>query len=599
MSDSVKNKIKLIVTVVIVGLLVWFLIINPMLIFHSNENKLESAAKRYFALNSSQLPTGERVKTVGLDMLYHKSYVEGDLYVPYTDKVCSIKNSWVKVKNVNNEYKYYVYLECGILRSSIDHRGPEIKINGDTKMEVALGNKYQELGVKSVVDDSDGKMNARSVVITSNVDTSKIGTYEVKYSAVDSLGNRNEVIREVEVVERLYSTMKNKLKNSSIFVGEPEDNYIRLSNMLFRVYGVDSNNNVIIVADSDIGNVNFSKLDDWLDYYYEKLNKTTKELIVKTKYCNMVVDEKSRDTTKCNAYTEAKNVYIPSIIQVNKAQAGEENFMKPNTMSWVSNMKNNKEAYVTRNFFFEELAGQSFIPYSINDNYGVRPMMTIKGSTMIVDGDGTRRNPYVFGDTPKAKNGDKLNTRYTGEYVSISGEEYRIVEVMKDGTTKVISNDSLKTYDGILQCSSTVGFNNTVYNPNNKKSAAYFINNQAVQYVDTSYFVNHEIEVPIYKNKIIYKSEIKTKKYKVKLSAPNLFEIFSAQTVDDYFGRSFWCLNTSQQEGVQCAVFDLGVPINEEASPYKEFGVRIVAYVKTDAEIANGKGTFEKPYRIN
>ena len=91
--------------------------------------------------------------------------------------------------------------------------------------------------------------------------------------------------------------MKKKLNNTSNFVGDPENNYVRLSNMLFRVYGVDSNNNVVIVSDEDIGNVNYSKLDDWLDYYYGKLNEKTKKLIVKAKYCNMVIDENSRDTT--------------------------------------------------------------------------------------------------------------------------------------------------------------------------------------------------------------------------------------------------------------------------------------------------------------
>ena len=361
----------------------------------------------------------------------------------------------------------------------------------------------------------------------------------------------------------------------------------------------DSNNNVIIVSDEDIGNVNFSKLDDWLDYYYGKLNEKTKKLIVKAKYCNMVIDENSRDTTKCNSYTGDKNVYIPSIIQVNKAQAGDKNFMKPSTMSWVSNKKDEKNGYVTRSFFFFEQKNQSFLPYSIYDNYGVRPMMTISGKALIVGGDGTKDNPYVFGDTEKIKYGDKLNTRFTGEYIDISGKLFRIVEVEKDGTTKVISVTSLKSEDGIAKSSSTKNYNNTVYNPNDRQSAAYYINNKAVKYVDTSFFVNHEIEVPIYKNKIIYKAETQTKKYKVVLSAPNMYEIFSAQAIGkESVSGSFWCTNTSLKEGVQCAIYDLGVPVNEEAVPYARYGVRPVGFIKTDTVVTNGKGTIDKPYKI-
>ena len=39
----------------------------------------------------------------------------------------------------------------------------------------------------------------------------------------------------------------------------------------------------------------------------------------------------------------------------------------------------------------------------MKDNYGVRPMMTINGSSLLVGGDGSSDNPYVFDDIKKAK----------------------------------------------------------------------------------------------------------------------------------------------------------------------------------------------------
>lgn len=592
MNKGMLKKIKLVITVVLILVFVWFLIVSPMITFHNNEGKLESAAKRYFEINSNQLPSGNNVKTITLKTLYHQAYIKGDLYIPYTNKTCSIKNSWVKVRRVNGEYKYYTYLECGVLSSTVDHKGPVITLNGEKNVSIGKGEKYKEAGVKSVVDNTDGKLDVKDVTIKGEVDTSKIGTYEVTYTAFDGLNNKSVVTREVKVVQKLNSTIKKSLKDSKNFTGDPENNYIRLSNMIFRVYGLDNSNNVIIVNDEDVANVNYSKLDKWLDYYYNNLNDFTKKIIVKNKYCNMNLTDTTLDTTKCSGYTKERNVYIPSVIEVNRAQ-GEDNFMKPNTMSWVANKKDSKNAYLTRNYFFGKDGDKSYLSYSIDENYGVRPMMTIKGDTLITNGDGTKENPYVFGDTKKAKGGSLLNERFTGEYISIDGAIYRIVKSMNDGTTKVISDFSIS--GSSLRVGSTSG--ELTYDPTDKSSEAYYINNRVAEHINTKYFVKHEIEVPIYKNKIIYGEEIKTKKYEVILSAPNMYEIFSAQPQNGNTG-SYWMINTSQAMNVGAGVYEIGVPTNEKIEHSINFEVRVVAFMKKNATISSGKGTNDDPYII-
>ena len=592
MNKGMLKKIKLVITVVLILVFVWFLIVSPMITFHNNEGKLESAAKRYFEINSNQLPSGNNVKTITLKTLYHQAYIKGDLYIPYTNKTCSIENSWVKVRRVNGEYKYYTYLECGVLSSTVDHKGPVITLNGDKNVSIGKGEKYKEAGVKSVVDNTDGKLDVKDVTIKGEVDTSKIGTYEVTYTAFDGLNNKSVVTREVKVVQKLNSTIKKSLKDSKNFTGDPENNYIRLSNMIFRVYGLDNSNNVIIVNDEDVANVNYSKLDKWLDYYYNNLNDFTKKIIVKNKYCNMNLTDTTLDTTKCSGYTKERNVYIPSVIEVNRAQ-GEDNFMKPNTMSWVANKKDSKNAYLTRNYFYAIENDISYLAYSINENYGVRPMMTIKGDTLITDGDGTKENPYVFGDTKKAKGGSLLNERFTGEYISIDGHRYRIIKAQNDGTTKVISDFTV----GQLETNGDDVNGKITYNPNKSSSVAYYIKNHVPEYINTKYFVKHDVEVPIYKNKIIYGEEIKTKKYNVMLSAPNMYEMFSAKP-QNASTKSYWLLNTAETDYVGAAIFPIGAPINERIDANTKFGIRVVAFMKKGTTVSSGQGTAENPYII-
>lgn len=596
MNKKVLSKVKLFITAVLVLAFVWFLVVSPMITFHDNEKKLEDAARRYFELNSNELPTGDNLKTLSLKTLYRKAFIKKDLYIPYTDKTCSIENSWVKVRRENGEYVYYTYLECGVLSSTVDHKGPVITLNGDKTITVGKGDEYKELGVKSVVDNVDGKLDTKNVKISGEVDTSKVGTYEITYTVLDSLNNKTIVTRQVEVVQKLNSTIKKTLGDAKNFTGYPENNYVRLSNMLFRVYGIDGDNNIILVSDEDIANVNYSKLDKWLDYYYENLNDFTKSILVRTKYCNMTLTDTTLDTTKCSKYTSERYVYIPSVIEVNKAKDNKgKSFMRPATMSWVANNKDKKKAYLTRNVFFGNEREKTYLAYDVNNSYGVRPMITIKGSTLIVDGDGTQENPYVFGDTKRAKGGSLLNERYTGEYISIDGSVYRIIETEKDGTTKVISDFTVGSYvDKIVTSSNPY----KPYNPKDKSSAAYFINNKVSGYINTKHFTKHEIEVPIYKNKIIYGTEVETKKYEVVLSAPNMFEMFSAQPQNGNCA-SYWMLNSSKKAGVAAAMFDEGAPVNDEEGYIKlKLRVRVVAFTKKGTTISSGEGTVNKPYII-
>lgn len=597
---KIAFNIKFIISLIIVGLFVWYLIISPMMKFHDNEKQMINAAKRYFEINSNELPTGKRIKTLSLNTLYSKSYLENDFYVPYTSNVCDQTDSWIKVrKNNSGEYEYLVYLDCGVLQSSIDHTGPEIKLNGSEEVTIGLGSKYKEEGVKSVVDNTDGKLDVKDVVIKGNVDTSKVGTYEVEYIAFDSLKNKTSVTRKVNVINNLNSVVKKALNGAKNFTGNPTNNYVRLSNMLYRVYGLDSNNNIILVAAEDVSNVNYTKLNEWLNkYYYNHLNDFTKKLIVKSKYCNMKITDTTTDTTECSGYTDKVNIFVPSVVDVNKAAAGSENFMKTYTMSWVGNSGDDGKAYVTREIFFDEYYGKSFVAYENDLNFGVRPMFTIKGNISIVSGDGTITNPYTFGDSTPISGGEELNKASTGEYVEISGDLYRVIDV-ENGYTKVIAEESIvNSNDTKIVISPGIPVYEFTYDTKKKGSIGYKINNESSQYIDTSYFTNHDVSVPIYKKDIIYGSEVKTEKYKAKVFAPNMYEMFSAQV--NLFGHnshSYWYLNTSKTTLYLSGITDIGVPLNKVSSNVF-YGIRPCAYIKKSTIITSGKGTRKEPYII-
>ena len=591
-----KNKLRLIrltITVVIVGLFAWFLVLSPYITFKQNENAMVKAAKRYYEINLDKLPTGTRISTVTLQTLSRESYIDKDFYVPFSKKPCSITESWVKVKHTDSGYKYYVYLECGVLKSATDHKGPTITLNGKDEITINKDEKYEEPGVKKVVDNTDGKMDVKDVTIdSSKVDTSKVGTYKVTYTALDSFKNKTEKVRTVKVVQELEHTIKKDTNNTGVYTGAVENNYIRFSGNLFRIVSVE-NGNVKIVSAEDVSNVNYSGLDQWLEYYYDHLADSSKEYIVKTKYCN----DKVTDTTtkKCSSYTKEKDVYILSVEDVNNSvdtNAGES-YLYSSTIVWLANTKTDKESWATRSVFFG--TSDKYSSFSKNYNLGIRPVITIKGSNLITSGTGTENDPYQIDDMKTGKPDENLNTRYSGEYIEYSNMLWRIVEVEKSGAIKVISNSNVPIA-GEKRISYDSSITNRIYNPNQKGNVGYVINQKVADTIDEKYFDKTEIEVPIYKKLAKYNKETTTKKYKVKFHAPDMYDLYTAQNNSLLSG--YWLLNSSQNQDVVYMISPIGAVYNTGVPDSNTAGIRVIGYLNKNCKIVSGKGTEERPYKI-
>lgn len=597
MSKTVKDKMKIAITIAIVGLFIWLLIISPMITFHQNEKKVEEAAKRYFDLYQNELPVGERVKTVKLTTLYSKSFLKEDVYIPYTKKTCSISNSWVKVKRVNGEYKYYTYLECGVLTSTVDHKGPEIRLYGDQNVTVDLGEKYSDPGVKNVVDNSDGRLNIKDVIKKGKVDTSKVGVYEIEYVAFDSLSNKSSVKRTVTVVQKLASTIKKATGKVDYYIGEDPENYIYFSNMVFRIIGINGNE-VKIVADKDIANVNYDAIDEWFKYYEAHLTDEAKRLIVEAKYCNMNITDKTFDTTQCSNYSVKKKFGLLSVDDINKskASAAEGSYLEMGTITWLGNSKDSNNAYANRDYFYG--TDKVYMAFNKVHNFGVRPVITIKGDSLIISGNGKADNPYKLKDYIKPKKNVELNTRFTGEYISYGGLLWRIVDVNKDGTTKVYCEQSLYDQeDPVIVMYDEKLTGNLTYNPKQHGNIGYIINNRSSEFIDTKYFVNHEIEVPIYKEEPNYGKEVDTKKYETKIFAPNMYEMFGA-TTDAPLIFSYWMVNSTISEVENPGMSEIGAVMYGTDSTYETYGIRPAAYFAKGVVINSGKGTKDKPFIV-
>ncbi len=82
-------------------------------------------------------------------------------------------------------------------RQKPDTEPPVIILNGNVEMHVLKGATFEDPGA-SAYDDVDGDVD---VVVSGDVDTSRVGTYVVLYIARDRAGNKAQQVRKVRVVE--------------------------------------------------------------------------------------------------------------------------------------------------------------------------------------------------------------------------------------------------------------------------------------------------------------------------------------------------------------------------------------------------------------
>ncbi len=61
---------------------------------------------------------------------------------------------------------------------------------------------FTDPGIFNVRDATDGELKIDDVYIKGSVNTNKIGTYEITYTAYDSLENETTVTRTVRVVKK-------------------------------------------------------------------------------------------------------------------------------------------------------------------------------------------------------------------------------------------------------------------------------------------------------------------------------------------------------------------------------------------------------------
>lgn len=575
------------------------------------EKDLLTVAHDYYQENATDLPkkNGD-VSTVLLDTLYKNNWIDA-LYIPGKKDVCDA-NSWVKVIKEDDEYKYYTYLSCGKYESKTDHVGPNIELNGDSTIVLDINTPYQELGVKSVVDDTDKNITNDKVVIdTSKVDTSKVGSYFVTYTVEDKLKNKTTITRTVQVNHYLRQEIIARTDESNIFKGNVDNNYVWYAGFLWRIMYL-TDDDIRLVTDEPASTLKvsykgktYSKDEiymlEWLnDYFKNHLNDV--ENIIKTdnkwKVNQIKDDSQSEEITM--------DVGSVTIYDYNQSLVDGNTYLNQIDSYALLSLRQAYEDYMklvvripTRLDILDVNSKAFELKEEIEDNaVHIRPVIVIDKNSLVYDGDGTKGNPYLL--TNKINESKILNEHHTGEYVEFSNLLWRIVHINENGTTRLVLNQDIFE-NGATQLIHPFDSNDEiVFNSEKQGNIGYFLNHEFIGRLNEDKIDFGKFDVSNYDYKM-NNERLKTDYIEVKIGNIALGEMFSTQP--SYMLNPVWVLNGYNRSKRAYAGFILNGVVNySEANRYHyqyyQTVVRPVINLKSDVEIIFGTGTVNDPYRV-
>lgn len=399
----------------------------------------------------------------------------------------------------------------------------------------------------------------------------------------------DELIKKQSYVDQTKGLVHDKNASIYRYIGKVEDNYLEYSGILFRIVGIDKDNNIKAISDSNL-TLMYSGLEKGFDksYVYKWLNKSdekysgifennmdsTDKYLTNTYLCDDVVSDLKN--INCEKNNNVDKITLLSLYDYASA-GGKESYLNNGESYYLSTIDDKNNNY------FINTTGDVGLNKISSKIYGVRPVITIKNDVALMHGDGSKTSPY----TVIEKTISKLSDVYISKYINYSGSTYRVISTGEN--VKIALSDNIKDGDKYLE--KTFGGKNNIYSTT-KKTIGEYLNN--------TYYKS------IKNNDLIVKSSygigsntLDNLDYTAVYSKTNTFNI-GMLTLGDMFISDTKNVLTMNR-GIESSMI-INV-INKDGNVFgdliaSKYEVRPTMYLKGDISIVSGDGSIDSPYEL-
>lgn len=553
---------------------------------------------------------------------------------------CTNKNEEFVYSFTVTDGEFYVSLTSGELDGDFDiedYDGPAIAFSSDLINKYSLGDVISLSAENDVTTRNatgvtfsiyeDGVLVVENVTeYTYNVE--KVVKLEVKYKAVSASGSvqatRTITINGSDLSDDLLEDLTTSGDGlyefgdgSYRYVGDIKDNYVWYSGYLWRIVGLDDGS-VKLVTDESITTLAYNKYkvngayyedsyaQQWLESIFLPTLNNYSVVAQQGEICLDLASSDSLKRTSCDEYLTVK-VGMLSLDEYNFS-GGANGFL--NTGQSFHTLTPGIYNYAIYSVNEEGIVGETG-PTSTTAYLGIKPTIMLNDDIEYVSGDGTSSNPYMLSDADSAQEKDYLVERYSGEYIEINGNLWRIVSSDNQGTKIVLdslytnSNGDIQMYmwddPNTYEKTSGIGqiLNTEVYNDLFSSNDKNLVNENTNWYMAT--FMNatdaqknslpNPIDTLLEKNNLVNTT----------VGLLNVGEMFSTQNIESGTALNWlFSRNDFELKGDLYSWYlqEQGLATVTTYYTTRYSAVRPSVYILPSVKIESGDGTSSNPYKL-
>lgn len=467
-----------------------------------------------------------------------------------------------------------------------------IEVSIDTLIEEEYIKKFDNANIicsgKARINNNKGKLGV-SINLTCTDKDGKETYKNEKISAdtCEAFVPREEKALKNQIIKNGVGTGTiTTYYNKQYISGRNANNYVWYSGHLWRIVYYDEE--VVKMVSTDIATV-MPKGNEDINYTNSLVDKWLNEVYLKTlkDYDTYLID-----STWDVSQTAASSFY-PNGSEVITSKIGLLNSYETVRMSGglASQYKWLLSNYVDSKIRTSKSGGSGSVSqetYNKDKYYAIRPAITMKADVYVIAGNGSRNLPYVLeGNSANIARNTLLNTRYSGEYLKINNNLYRIVEIDNE-LTKVIKVEAL---------------NERQYaDDNDKHNYSYSL---IYEYLKNDWYVNDlgSDKKLIYANGSWCGRQVSTNlellsscegdTITAPVGLPSLGDVLTANNDDTT--DNFWTIDYAG-EGIMNVI---SVDTKTTESVLETAQIKPVMYLKSNVIITSGNGTHDNPFVLD
>ena len=212
----------------------------------------------------------------------------------------------------------------------------------------------------------------------------------------------DEIKKHQSMLDETKGLVFNAETGEYIYKGEVNDNYVLYSGMMFRILGIDKNENIKLVSEDNVTLIypGFDKgyeksyVNKWLNSSDEKFSGVFESILVNagglldnTSYCADVIDDLTK--IECKNVVEDYKMTLLSLYDY-KAAGGKSSFLNNGTLFNLGSLtSDNYNYYVTKD-------GEISLNKKTSKAITIKPVVTLNSGIEFISGTGKSKDPYII-----------------------------------------------------------------------------------------------------------------------------------------------------------------------------------------------------------